>query len=129
MLRDVPVVELVNLLPTRFRLLRQGSYPPTRGTLCRVNGEATYLFTSGYMPEWSTYPGPHIPVPVQLEAAGVTDMHRIAADVLGLTRMNWNTARNTSGIPITLRFAREVGGIMAEFGANRQPHPSYRYYM
>jgi len=28
-----------------------------------------------------------------------------------------------------MRFAREVGGIMAEAGPNERPKPSYRYYM
>jgi hypothetical protein len=128
-LRHVPIVELVNLRPAAFRLVQDGLYPPKRGTLCRVNGAATYLFTTGYIPEWGTYPGPHIPVPVQLVTDDEADMRRIAADVLGLSRMNWNTACDTSGWPITLRFAREVGGIMAEFGPTGQPNPSYRYYM
>ena len=33
------------------------------------------------------------------------------------------------GAPITLRFARQVGGIMAEVGEGVTPHPSYRFYM
>lgn len=128
-LSQVPVVEAVNLLPSRFRLVRVGAYPPKRGTLCNVNGTAAYLFTTGYIPEWETYPGPHIPVPIQLVVDQGADLYRIASDVLGLSRMNWNTARDTSGRPITLRFAREVGGIMAEVGPGKQPNPSYRYYM
>lgn len=128
-LHRIPVVELVNLQPASFRLVRDGVYPPKRGTLCRVNDHATYLFTTGYIPEWGTYPGPHIPSPVQLVHDEGADVHRIASDILGLSRMNWNTARDTSGIPITVRFAREVGGIMAEVGPDIRPHPSYRYYM
>ncbi len=128
-LRQIQIVELVNLMPSRFRLLKLGSYPPRRGTICRVNGEAAYLFTTGFIPEWGTYPGPHVPVPVELTVVGRGDLDRIAADVLGLSRMNWNTARDTSGRPITVRFAREVGGIMAELGPAVSPNPSYRYYM
>jgi len=128
-LHQVPLVEMVNLLPTQFRLVQPGAYPPKRGTLCRVNSTTTYLFTTGYIPEWETYPGPHIPVPVQLVTDKNTNVHRIATEILGLTRMNWNTARDTNGQPITLRFAREVGGIMAEVGTEAQPNPSYRYYM
>jgi hypothetical protein len=36
-LASVPIVELINLMPTQFRLLRVGSYPPNRGTLCLIN--------------------------------------------------------------------------------------------
>jgi hypothetical protein len=90
---------------------------------------AAYVFTTGYIPEWKTYPGPHIPAPVQIITDERTGARQVAAEVLGLTRMSWNTARNTGGVPITLRFAREVGGIMAEVGQDAEPNPSYRYYM
>lgn len=53
-LNRVPVVEMVNLMLTRFRLVRDGSYPPNRGTLCTVNGEEVRLFTTGYVPECET---------------------------------------------------------------------------
>ena len=127
--RDIPIVELINIMPTQFRLLTYGAYPPRRGTLCTVNKTATYLFTTGYMPEWRTYPGPHIPAPVRLVSDDDVDMHRVASDILGLARMNWNTASMSSAHPVTLFFSRRVGGIMAEVGPNREPHPSFRYYM
>jgi hypothetical protein len=127
-LRNIPIVETLNLAPSMFRLVQFGPYPPRRGTLCRVNKESTYLFTSGYMPEWKTYPGPHIPAPLRLVTSGEVDIYRAAADVLSLTRMNWNTAQNTNSQPVTLRFARQVGGIMAEVEEGEE-RPSYRYYM
>ena len=127
--RDIPIVELINIMPTQFRLLTYGTYPPRRGTLCTVNKTATYLFTTGYMPEWRTYPGPHIPAPVKLVSDDDVDMHQVASDILGLARMNWNTASMSSAHPVTLFFSRRVGGIMAEVGPDREPHPSFRYYM
>lgn len=127
--RDIPIVELINIMPTQFRLLTYGAYPPRRGTLCTVNKDATYLFTTGYMPEWRTYPGPHIPAPVRLMSNDDVDMHQVASDILGLARMNWNTASMSSSHPVTLFFSRRVGGIMAEVGENEKPHPSFRFYM
>ena len=127
--RDIPIVELINIMPTQFRLLTYGTYPLRRGTLCTVNKTATYLFTTGYMPEWRTYPGPHIPAPVKLVSDDDVDMHQVGSDILGLARMNWNTASMSSAHPVTLFFSRRVGGIMAEVGPDREPHPSFRYYM
>lgn len=127
-LRNVPIVELINLSPSMFRLVQFGQYPPRRGTLCRVNDQSVYLFTSGFMPEWGTYPGPHIPSPLRLVTNDDIDVERAAADVLGLTRMNWNTAQNTNSQPVTIRFARQVGGIMAEV-EDGEEEASYRYYM
>jgi hypothetical protein len=125
---NVPIVEFINIAPSDFRLVQRSPYPPKRGTLCRINDDATYLFTTGFIPEWHTYPGMHIPVPLKIVTDRDTDIIRSATDVLALARMNWNTAFDTTGSPITLRFARQVGGIMAEAG-QREPSPSFRFYM
>ena len=129
--RSVPVQELINIMPTEFRLVRHGLYPPKRGTLCLVNDEASYLFTTGFMPEIDTYPGPHIPAPARLMSDDDVDMERAAADIMGLTRMNWNTASITNGQPVTLFFARKVGGVMSEWLLRNEGDPpsSFRYYM
>ena len=123
----VPIVELINIMPTMFLLVQYGAYPPARGTLCTLNG-AGFLFTTGFVQDWGTYPGPHIPSPIRIMSPDEIDLQRAATEILGLTRINWNTAQNTSGQPVTLRFARRIGGIMAEVGKGA-PEPSYRYYM
>ena len=127
-LNNVPIVELVNLSPTDFRLVRFGDYPQKRGTLCTINKESHYLFTTGYMMDLKTYPGPHIPVPIQIKTDRDFDIKRTAKDIISLSRMNWNTASITSGQPVTLSFSRKVGGIMAEFGDSRPPS-SFRFYL
>jgi hypothetical protein len=124
---DIPVKELVTLRSGDFRVVRHGSYPPNRGSVFRV-ADAAYLFTTGFVPSLNTYPGPHIPVP--LEIVGVEgDARAVAAEILALTKMNWNSAAPTAAFPITLRFAREVGAIMSEVPPDRTPHPAYRFYM
>ncbi len=52
-------------------------------------------------------------------------------NILALSRMNWNTASIIGGTPVTLAFARKVGGIMSEFGqkGDEEPLRSFRYYM
>jgi len=127
-LNNVPIVELVNLSTTDFRLVRFGDYPPQRGTLCTVNKDLHYLFTTGYMKDLKTYPGPHIPVPLQINSDRHFDIKRTAKDIINLSRMNWNTASITSGSPVTLSFSRKVGGIMAEFG-DEKPPSAFRFYL
>lgn len=132
--KDVPVVQLVALAPSSVRLVTHASYPPTRGTLLSVDESRHYLFTSGFVPELGTYPGPHIPIPVELTVHGdptLAEIREAAVDALGLGRLNWNTSDLRSSQPVTLAFARRVGGIMAEYGqlTDDDPDPSYRYYM
>jgi len=125
---EIPVVEFVNIMPTSFRLLRVGSYPPKRGTLCQV-GTKNYFFTTGYMPEILTYPGPHIPSPVHIQVSEGVDMYKTCQELLGLTRMNWNTAGITSGQPVTFFFSRNIGGIISELNEGVTIPTEFKYFM
>lgn len=130
--RDVPIVDLVTLVPSNFRLMRFGLYPPKVGTLCTVNDVRDYLFTSGFMPELGTYPGPHVPQPFEIRRIGDGDAVSAAQDVLNLTRMNWNTADIKGKWPVTLSFARRVGGILDEFTERSdedEQATSFRYFV
>lgn len=125
----IPSVQLLTLRSRHdFRLLRRGTYPPHRGTVCRL-GSASYLFTVGYQPQHLTYPGPHVPVPIEVVGADRDDIENVANDILCLTKMNWNSARSAAALPVTLSFARKVGGIMSELPSDVSAHPSFRYYM
>lgn len=128
-LRDIPIVERVTLVPSALRLLRFGTYPPKVGTLCTINDARSYLFTSGLMPELGTYPGPHVPQPFEVINQGDGDPVSAAQDVLNLSRMNWNTADIRGKWPVTLSFARRVGGILDEYGDEAEPATSFRYFV
>jgi hypothetical protein len=124
----VPVADLIWLRSTAFRLIRKGTQEPWRGTLCTL-GDESYLFTSGYVPWWDEYPGPHIPAPIQIGSCGPTDLRERAREILALTKMNWNSTEGQGRYPITISFARKVGSLMAELSENQTPNPSYRFYM
>lgn len=123
----VPVCDLVWMRSTAFRLIRKGTQEPWRGTLCTI-GDDAYLFTSGYVPWWDEYPGPHIPSPLQIGACGSTDLRARASEILALTKMNWNSSEGVGRYPITISFARKVGTLMTELAEGQIPNPSYRFY-
>jgi hypothetical protein len=124
----VPVCDLIWMRSTSFRLIRKGTQEPWRGTLCTI-GDESYLYTSGYLPWWDEYPGPHIPAPLQIGSCGPTDIRQRAKEILALTKMNWNSSDGVGRHPITISFARKVGLLMAELSDNQSPNPSYRFYM
>jgi hypothetical protein len=128
-LSDIPILSLVTMVPSAFRLVRFGTYPPKVGTICAVNEARTYLYTSGYIPEIETYPGPHIPQPFEVRALGSEDSLTAATDIFNLTRMNWNTADIRGKWPVTLSFARRVGGILNEYGEQDPEETSFRYFV
>lgn len=125
---EIPVVEFVNIMPTPFRLLRIGNYPPKRGTLCQIDYK-NYFFTTGYMPEIFTYPGPHIPSPVQIKVSRGVDIYNTCQELLGLTRMNWNTAGITNSQPVTFSFARNIGGIISELKNSSNIPTEFKFFM
>lgn len=121
--------DLVWLRSTGFRLLRRGIEEPWRGTLCSIGDDAYFLFTTGFIPQWSEYPGPHIPTPLQLGSVSGSEILDRAREILLLSKMNWNNAEGIGGLPITISFARRVGAIMTEMGEGAIPNPLYRFYM
>lgn len=128
-LEDIPIIDLVTLVPSQFRLLRFGTYPPKVGTVCSVNNSKSFLFTSGFVPELGTYPGPHVPQPFEIRMQSPGSAVEAAQDVLNLTRMNWNTADVRGKWPVTLSFARRVGGILDEYGNAEPSETSFRYFI
>lgn len=128
-MKDVPIVSMVTLVPSLFRLVRYGTYPPKVGTVCTINGARSFLFTSGFMPELGTYPGPHVPQPFEVRTVGAESPVAAAQDVLNLTRMNWNTADIRGKWPVSLSFARRVGGILDEYGDDSLTETSFRYFV
>jgi hypothetical protein len=72
-------------------------------------------------------------VPYEVTVLGDADPMQVCADVLDLTKLNWNSARAFTSSPIPLRFAREVGSIMSHYaelkGEDAEPEASYRFYM
>jgi hypothetical protein len=129
LLAEVAGCDLVWMTPTGLRLLRRGMREPLRGTLCTIEDRDHYLFTTGYVPWWSEYPGPHIPAPLEIGVCGSSNLTERAREILALTKMNWNSAEGIGRHPITISFARRVGMIMTEMDEEVTPNPLYRFYM
>jgi hypothetical protein len=129
-LGEVAEYDLLSLAPrSDFRLLRQGTYPPLRGTTFTM-GNQSFLYTTGYLPALGYYPHGHVPAPLQIaDHIGDTPQERLLSEILLLTKMNWNSADYAETLPITLRFSRLVGEILREVPSNSEPQAKYCYYM
>jgi len=112
------------------RFMRIGQKPPLRGTMI-ILGERNYLlFTSGYVPYLRVYPGMRIPKPLEIvEHHGDSTANEVCSEILALTKINWNSCHMCSSLPITLRFSKSVGQILAELPAGTKPQSKYRFYM
>ncbi len=125
---DIGTLELLSVRGSDLRLMPETKYPPPRGTALIVGEEKICLYTTGFYPDWGTYPGPHIPQPIEIQGGGA-DIRRVCEETLALTKMNWNAASVGGKFPITMQMAGVVGPIMAEVPEDVDPELSYRYYM
>lgn len=122
--------DLVSVRPAnKMRLLRNGEYPPQRGTLYRY-GDRCYLYTTGTLAATGLYPHGHVPGPLQIsDHVGDSSYDQLLRDILILTKMNWNSARYAERMPVTLEFAERVGQVLKEIGPDKTPEQKYAFYI
>jgi len=113
----------------RIRFMRKGSYPVLRGTLISLTEKEHLLYTSGYIPRIRTYPGHSVPEPLYLIHEGDSGIIEICTEILGLTKLNWNTTSFATYLPITLEFSEKVGQVLSELDKNLEVQNHYRFYM
>lgn len=109
--------------------LRPGKKAALRGTVVDFGQKRGLVYTVGYVPFLRCYPGFRVPQPIEIsENWGSVSLHEAAADILKLTKLNWNTAAFNCREPITVAFARRVGDIL-KLAKGKEPALHYRYYM
>jgi hypothetical protein len=56
-------------------------------------------------------------------------LQHVAAEILALTKMNWNNTQFDNGMPITIAAARHVGEVLKYVGEEQEIAPRYSFYM
>jgi len=115
-----------------MRLFRPSSSTPVlRGTAVLINSRNALLWTRGYVPRLSAYQGFETPKPLTIEISqGTGDLKQVLADILGLTKINYNSCDFAAGVPVTLNFADKIGDIlMASPQTIKAPPLPFRYYI
>lgn len=112
-----------------FRLLRDGAYPPLRGTFLEMEKGAV-LYSRGSVPYYRTYPGLYIPQPLALRPYRLdSTLAELSRETLALTKMNWNSTQFDGAAPITIRAARVVGRVLKHISAGAREAEEYRFYI
>jgi hypothetical protein len=96
-----------------FRFYRLGERAVLRGTAFVLHDKAAYLMTRGHVPRLRTQVGLEVPKPLRVDIVrGEADIRTVLADILALTKLNYNACIFADGLPVTLRFADDVGEIL-----------------
>jgi hypothetical protein len=115
---------------TDLRFLRTGKYAVLRGTLILLTPNECLLYTSGYIPRIRTYPGHRVPRPLLITHFGDSEITFVCKEILGLTKLNWNTTAFSKQLPITIEFAQSVGKVLSEIPSSiKSLKDHYRFYM
>lgn len=94
------------------RLFRVGAYPPLRGTHLVLDANNSILYTRGSVGFYRKYPGPYVPRSLHIRYFRTERTQReLAAEILALTKLNWNKTQFDSFWPITLSGSRQIGTI------------------
>jgi len=99
--------------PNDLKRFREGRRAVLRGVGLQIDNRNAFLWTSGYLPSLHTYHGREVPTPLKVRVVfGDTDLDQVLADIVALTKLNFNTCIFADGLPVTLRFAGDIGEIL-----------------
>jgi hypothetical protein len=113
-----------------LKLFRPGQYPVIRGTLLRVDDRAGYLWTAGYVPRLDTYMGSETPNPLWVRVVrGECPLETVLSDILGLTKINFNSCVFNDGLPVTIKFADAVGDVLVAAPTDGEPRLPFKFYI
>jgi hypothetical protein len=114
----------------RIRFFRLGYNPIIRGTKLALPDGTWLLYTKSYVPFLKVYPGPRVPLPLEvIQHVGDTPPEVLSSEILLLTKLNVNSADFCSLFPITLEFSNKVKAILKELPPGMSPQSKYLFYM
>jgi len=125
----------VQIRPTNgdVKLFRDGDYPVLRGTALLLDDSSAFLWTSGFLPRLDTYIGPETPNPLHIRVLRSTgaapDIKNVLADIMGLTKINYNACNYSDGLPVTVRFADKVGNVLTMHSAKDADRQPLKFYV
>src|SRR5437899_5662669 len=96
----------------------------------RIDRRNAFVWTAGYVPHLLTYPGREVPTPLKVRIVfGGTKLAQVIIDIIALTKVNFNSCIFSDGLPVTLRFADEIGEILTAIPeVSSKPLP-FRHYI
>lgn len=112
------------------RLLREGTRPVLRGTYWVLDERSAFLWATGFKPRLGTYDGWEIPVPLRIDIQhGDAEITQVVQDILGLTKLNYNSCKLAASQPVTIGFSDAVGEILVSNPGSKARSPKFKFYI
>ena len=105
-------------------------YVNLRGMSWIVNEKEGFLWTRGFVPSLNTSTSLEIPNPLRIVVdKGEENIEQVLTDILALTKLNYNACIYGDGVPVTLRFSDQVGGILTAIKKLDVQVLPFKYYI
>lgn len=111
-------------------------YSVSRGTCIQLNNREALLYAHGVIPsaknpKLNDYPGGrYIPKPLKIiKHHGMGSLEQIANEILGLTKMNWNSLNMYSQMPATIDSSNKIAKIGKLIENRDKIEYDYRYFI
>lgn len=112
------------------RLYRSGKMAILRGTFWKINRSSGLLWGSGFKAKIGTFDGWETPVPMRIDILyGDTEVERVAQDILGLTKLNFNACHLGDSEPVTVGFSDAIGEILISNPEIKDRRANFKYYI
>jgi hypothetical protein len=122
-------------IPLKDGTFKEDKFPMRRGTLLQLSGDSALLWVHGVTNVVDAtkkyYQGKRrIPAPLVIKRhAGRSDLMTIGTEILGLSKMNWNSFDLYTKLPATIESSRQIariGSLLERFGSSSY---DYRLFM
>ncbi|MCK9163663.1 MAG: hypothetical protein M0O93_04875, partial [Bacteroidales bacterium] len=148
-LSDNSVIESIDLIEINFEdnikytasKIKEGKpeidgFSISRGTCIQINSKEALLWAHGVIPSvrnpnFNFYPGGrYVPKPLRvIKHYGNGSLEQIANEILGLTKMNWNSLNMYSQLPATISSSNDIARIGKLIDSNSRYEYDYRYFI
>jgi len=116
--------------------VKADGFSVSRGTCIQLNEKEALLWAHGVVPSvrnpnFNFYPGGrYIPKPLRIfKHHGAGSLEQIANEILGLTKMNWNSLNMYSQLPVTICSSNDIARIGKLIASNSKQEYDYRYFI
>jgi hypothetical protein len=145
-LDDVPSIDLIEIqIDSALRYVSstakaggefaEDRFPVRRGTVIKLDGETALLWVHGVAtalnPKMKYYQGKRrIPAPLVVRRhVGQSDLNVLAEEILGLSKMNWNTFDLYTKLPATIQSSSQIARIGSLLQRFSSVSYDYRLFM
>jgi hypothetical protein len=128
--KDIESSDFIAVRKSGTRLFRTGENPPLRGTMLSLDENSHVLYTRGSVDFYRVYPGLYVPRPMYFQCDQREQSPSfLAAELLTLSKINYNNTQLDGAEPMTLRVAKRVGDILRYVREEDLVVPGYKFYM